>query len=69
MLGPKAHVDTFARDHLPPPDQWPDFPTDTDLTVRSIDPAVGTTDRMVGGRFGNHSADRPWPASHLRGAC
>jgi 2-aminobenzoate-CoA ligase len=20
-----AHVDTFARDHLPPPDQWPDF--------------------------------------------
>ena len=18
-----AHVDTFARDHLPPPDQWP----------------------------------------------
>ncbi|MFC0599033.1 AMP-binding protein [Streptomyces palmae] len=22
-LGPSAHVDTFARDHLPPPDQWP----------------------------------------------
>ncbi|MEU3337654.1 AMP-binding protein [Streptomyces sp. NPDC006668] len=21
-----AHVDTFARDHLPPPDQWPDLP-------------------------------------------
>ncbi|MBO4259525.1 AMP-binding protein, partial [Streptomyces griseorubiginosus] len=20
-----AHVDTFARDHLPPPDQWPDL--------------------------------------------
>jgi 2-aminobenzoate-CoA ligase len=20
-----AHVDTFARDHLPPPDQWPEF--------------------------------------------
>src|SRR4051812_42556827 len=20
-----AHVDTFCRDHLPPPDQWPDF--------------------------------------------
>src|SRR5215468_5907926 len=22
---PSAHVDTFARDHLPPPGQWPDF--------------------------------------------
>src|ERR1700704_7203579 len=20
-----AHVDSFARDHLPPPDQWPEF--------------------------------------------
>lgn len=23
MLSPSAHVDTFARDHLPPPEQWP----------------------------------------------
>src|ERR1700675_4287932 len=22
---PTAHIDTFARDHLPTPDQWPDF--------------------------------------------
>src|SRR5687768_3292692 len=22
---PSAHVDTFARDNLPPPDQWPPF--------------------------------------------
>ncbi|WP_079123465.1 AMP-binding protein [Streptomyces abyssalis] len=22
-LSPSAHVDTFARDHLPPPEQWP----------------------------------------------
>ena len=20
-----AHIDTFARDNLPPPDQWPEF--------------------------------------------
>ena len=20
-----AHIDTFARDHLPPPGQWPEF--------------------------------------------
>ena len=24
-LGPTAHSDTFARDNLPPADQWPDF--------------------------------------------
>ena len=22
---PTAHVDTFARDHLPPREQWPEF--------------------------------------------
>ncbi|CAG9227613.1 2-aminobenzoate-CoA ligase [Paraburkholderia caribensis] len=25
MMEPSAHVDTFARDHLPPQDQWPVF--------------------------------------------
>ncbi|SIT36878.1 Acyl-CoA synthetase/AMP-acid ligase [Paraburkholderia piptadeniae] len=25
MMEPSAHVDTFARDHLPPEDQWPVF--------------------------------------------
>ncbi len=24
-LSPSAHVDTFCRDHLPPPEQWPEF--------------------------------------------
>lgn len=24
-MGASAHVDTFARDHLPPPEQWPEF--------------------------------------------
>ena len=24
-LGPSAHVDTFTRDNLPPPDQWPEI--------------------------------------------
>ena len=22
-LGPSAHIDTFCRDRLPPPEQWP----------------------------------------------
>ena len=25
MLGPTAHEDTFARDNLPPADQWPEL--------------------------------------------
>ncbi|MEM7188944.1 MAG: hypothetical protein AAF439_04970 [Pseudomonadota bacterium] len=25
MLRPSAHVDSFARDNLPPQDQWPDL--------------------------------------------
>ena len=24
-LSPSAHLDTFCRDRLPPPDQWPEF--------------------------------------------
>ena len=26
MFEPTAHIDTFARDNLPPKDQMPDFP-------------------------------------------
>ncbi|MFC4500258.1 MULTISPECIES: AMP-binding protein [Streptomyces] len=33
-----AHVDTFARDHLPPPDQWPDLRFDL--------PELGYPDRV-----------------------
>ena len=25
MLGPSGHSDTFARDRLPPADEWPEF--------------------------------------------
>jgi 2-aminobenzoate-CoA ligase len=25
VLGPSAHADTFCRDNLPPPEQWPEF--------------------------------------------
>ena len=24
-IAASAHIDTFARDHLPPPEQWPDL--------------------------------------------
>ncbi|MBO8193433.1 AMP-binding protein [Streptomyces oryzae] len=35
---PSAHVDTFVRDHLPPPDQWPVLLLD--------DPALAYPDRL-----------------------
>ncbi|MCT2590789.1 AMP-binding protein [Streptomyces sp. N2-109] len=28
QLSPSAHVDTFTRDHLPPPEQWPQLTSD-----------------------------------------
>jgi len=56
MLGPSAHVDTFARDNLPPSDQQPaylleDFPYPEYLNV-----GVALTDAMVDKGFGDHTA-------------
>ncbi len=51
-LDESAHIDTFARDHLPPDDQWPvidnwqlDYP-------RRLNAAVELLDRMVERGFG-----------------
>lgn len=56
MLGPSAHVDTFARDSLPPDDQQPtylleDFPYPEYLNV-----GVALTDAMVEKGFGDNTA-------------
>src|ERR1700735_534645 len=56
MLGPTAHIDTFARDNLPPPDQWPDFQLDGFDYPDSLNAAVELTDRMVERGFGDHTA-------------
>jgi 2-aminobenzoate-CoA ligase len=49
QLGPSAHVDTFARDNLPPFDQWPDFLLDRPQFryPERLNAAVELTDRMV----------------------
>jgi 2-aminobenzoate-CoA ligase len=47
MLGPTAHIDTFARDNLPPPDQWPDFRLEGFDYPEYLNAAVELTDRMV----------------------
>jgi 2-aminobenzoate-CoA ligase len=56
MLGPTAHVDTFARDNLPPPDQWPEFRLDGLDYPEHMNAAVELTDRMVERGFGDHTA-------------
>jgi len=56
MLGPSAHTDTFARDNLPPADQWPDFLLDGFDYPERINAAVELTDRMVEQGFGDHTA-------------
>ena len=56
-MGTTAHVDTFARDNLPPPDQWPEFHFDLpELQYPDrLNCATELLDKAVSGRF----ADRP----------
>ncbi len=55
-LGPTAHMDTFARDNLPPADEWPDLlPGPVDYPER-LNTAVELSDRMVQAGFGDHVA-------------
>ena len=57
-LGPSAHVDTFARDNLPPAEQWPDLLLDRPefQYPEHLNVAVELTDRMVERGFGDHTA-------------
>ena len=56
MLGPSAHVDTFARDHLPPEDAWPKFNLEGFDYPERVNVAVELTDRMVERGFGDNTA-------------
>jgi 2-aminobenzoate-CoA ligase len=56
MLGPSAHTDTFARDKLPPPEQWPDFLLDGFDYPERLNVGVELTDRMVEKGFGDRTA-------------
>ena len=57
-LGPSAHVDTFARDNLPPFDQWPDILLDRNefQYPERMNAGVELTDCMVERGFGDHVA-------------
>jgi len=43
MLNTSAHSDSFARDNLPPEDQWPDFLLDNFHYPEKLNAAVELT--------------------------
>jgi len=55
-LGPSGHIDTFARDHLPAPEDWPEIDASAFPYPDWINAAVELTDRMVERSFGDHTA-------------
>jgi 2-aminobenzoate-CoA ligase len=56
MLGFSAHLDQFARDRLPPPEQWPDLLLDAFAYPERLNAAVEFTDAMVRKGFGDNTA-------------
>ena len=56
MLGPSGHQDTFTRDNLPPPEQWPDFLLEGTGYPDHLNAASELTDRMVERGFGDNTA-------------
>ncbi|NRB04467.1 MAG: AMP-binding protein [Rhodobacteraceae bacterium] len=56
MLSPSAHSDTFARDHLPAADMWPDFLLDGFEYPEVLNAGYELTDAMVEKGFGDHTA-------------
>ena len=56
MLGPTGHVDTFARDRLPPLSAWPVMPGAGEAYPEMLNAAVELTDRMVERGFGERTA-------------
>ncbi len=56
MLGPSAHVDTFARENLPLREQWPDFLLEGFGYPEYLNAGVELTDRVVERGFGDNTA-------------
>jgi 2-aminobenzoate-CoA ligase len=56
MFGPTAHLDTFARDNLPPREHLPEFLLEGFDYPEYLNAAVELTDRMVMRGFGDRTA-------------
>ena len=67
-LSPSAHLDTFCRDRLPPPDQWPEFRFD--LPELNYPERLNCAEELLDATAAREGADRPclhsvtgaWPA-------
>ena len=71
-LSPSAYQDNFAREHLPPPDQWPDFhfdlpeltyPARLNCVAQLLDAAI---DKGWGARTAVRGAGVTWTYSELQ---
>ena len=61
-LGPSAHVDTFCRDSLPPPEQWPDLLFR--LPELQYPQRLNCAEVLLAGTIAEHGPDRRclvWP--------
>jgi len=56
-LSPSAHVDTFCRDRLPPPDQWPEFLFD--LPELSYPERLNSAAELLDATASREGHDRP----------
>ena len=56
MLSATAHIDTFARDNLPPVETWPELLLDGFNYPSRLNVATELTDAMVVKGFGDHTA-------------
>ena len=56
MLGPSGHIDTFTRDNLPPPIEWPEINLAGFDYPEWLNAAHELTNRMVDRGFGDHIA-------------
>ena len=56
MIGPSGHIDTFARDRLPPREQWPELRLTGFDYPEYLNAASELTDRMVERGFGDRIA-------------
>jgi 2-aminobenzoate-CoA ligase len=57
QLSPSAHVDSFCRDNLPPPGQWPDL----DLSRAGLEypDRLNAADELLDATIAGHGQDRP----------
>ena len=56
MIGVSAHIDTFARDNLPPVETWPDLLLEGFDYPAQLNAGHELTDAMVARGFGDHTA-------------